>query len=162
LEKLPEDYQCTVREFVSSGQSQFKLCVATENISVENLDGWLSEFQETNDITLKVKVKKKPTKGYLVQNYYRCQHNTRICSPTKDPQRRLKVDPTARVKNTNCPFQLVIKIDSYNVCSIDLAWEHNHSTDNLEASNFKDLCTEVIEKIKKLYEAGHTPSTARQ
>ena len=70
LEKLPEDYQCTVREFVSSGQSQFKLCVATENISVENLDGWLSEFQETNDITLKVKVKKKPTKGYLVQNYY--------------------------------------------------------------------------------------------
>ena len=144
------------------GQSQFKLCVATENISVENLGGWLSEFQETNYISLKVKVKKKPTKGYLVQKYYRCQHNTRVCRPTKDPQRGFKVDPTARVKNTNCPFQLVIKIDSCNVCSIDLAWEHNHSTDNLEASNFTDLCTEVIEKIKKLYSAGHTPSTARQ
>ncbi|CAB4009765.1 Hypothetical predicted protein [Paramuricea clavata] len=62
----------------------------------------------------------------------------------------------------NCPFHLVIKIDSCNVCSIDLGWEHNHSTDNLEASNSKDLCTEVIDKIKKLYEAGHTPSTARQ
>jgi hypothetical protein len=38
LEKLLEDYRYTVREFVSSGQLQFKLCVATEYISVENLD----------------------------------------------------------------------------------------------------------------------------
>ncbi|CAB4007676.1 Hypothetical predicted protein [Paramuricea clavata] len=52
--------------------------------------------------------------------------------------------------------------DSCNSWSIDLAWVHNHSTDNLEAYNFKDLCMEVIEKIKKLYEACHTPSTARQ
>ena len=30
-------------------------------------------------------------------------------SPSKDPQRKLLLNPSARVKNSNCPFQIVIK-----------------------------------------------------
>ena len=48
------------------------------------------------------------------------------------------------------------------VCSINIDWKHNHSTENLEASNFKTLSQKSVEKITKLYEAGHTPATARQ
>lgn len=127
-----------------------------------NLEGWLAEFEAVNSVTLKVKVKKKETKGYSTQHYYRCQHDTRGWSPSKDPQRKLKWNPNARVKNTNCPFQMVVKIDQQNNCVIDIDWEHNHAVRTLESSNFKELTVESIEEIKKLHEAGEIPSTARQ
>ena len=69
---------------------------------------------------------------------------------------------SARVKNTNCPFQVAVKIDTQNKCVIDIEREHNHSLCTLESSNFKELSSASIEEIKQLYEAGETPSTARQ
>lgn len=76
LEKLPEDYQYEVSECCGT-ESQFKLKVTTDNFLSNNLEGWLAEFQALNSVTLKVKVKKKETKGYSTQHYYRCQHDTR-------------------------------------------------------------------------------------
>ena len=128
----------------------------TTEISVANVDDWLLQFENINEVNFKVKVKKKQTKQYAIQHYYRCQHNTRVSSLHKDPQRRLEINPTARVKNTHCPYQLVIKIDMSGVCSINIDWKHNRSTENLEASNFKTLSQKSVEKITKLYEAGHT------
>ena len=162
LEKLPEDFHYEVNECNGTELSKFKLKVTTDNVSPDNLEGWLAEFQALNGVTLKVKAKKKETKGYSIQHYYRCQHDTRRWSPSKDPQRKLKCNPAARVKNTNCPFQLVIKINTQNNCVIDIDWSHNHSVCALEASNFKELSSESIGEIRKLYEAGETPCTARQ
>ena len=113
------------------------------------------------DHYLKLKTAKKPTKGFLIQNYYRCHHNTRNWSPSKDPQRKLKTNPTARVKNTNCPFQMVIKINTDKLGIIDIDWEHNHSISTLETSNYNDMSPECLEKVNRLYEAGHTPCSAR-
>jgi hypothetical protein len=160
LEKLPEDFDYKV-EILDGSEEKFELRVATSNITTENVNGWLVEFQAMNDVCLKIKMAKKPTKGFLIQNYYRCHHNTRKWSPSKDPQRKLKTNPTARVKNTNCPFQMVVKINTSQVCTIDIDWEHNHSISSLESSNYKDLSPECIEKVNKLYEAGHTSSSAR-
>lgn len=134
----------------------------TKDITNDNLVNWLTEFETINNVSLKIKTKKKQTAGYVVQNYYRCHHNTRRWSPSKDPQRKLKVNPSARVKNTNCPFQMIVKIDVKGQCYVDVEWEHNHSVETLEASNFRDLSFECIEKVNKLYESGHTPSTTRQ
>ena len=67
------------------------------------MNGLLTE--NLNYVRLKIKTKKKPTCGYALQNYYRCIHKTRDWSPSKDPRRKLKLNPSARVKNTNCPFQ---------------------------------------------------------
>ena len=120
LEKLPEDFHYEVNECNGTELSKFKLKVTTDNVSPDNLEGWLAEFQALNGVTLKVKAKKKETKGYSIQHYYRCQHDTRRWSPSKDPQRKLKCNPAARVKNTNCPFQLVIKINTQNNCVIDI------------------------------------------
>ena len=66
LEKLPEDHVYKVGECYGT-ESKFKLKVTTENFSSENLEGWLAEFQALNSVTLKVKAKKKETKGYSVQ-----------------------------------------------------------------------------------------------
>lgn len=55
---------------------------------------------------------------------------------------------------------MIVKIDVKGPCYVE--WEHNHSVDTLEASNFRDLSSECVEKVNKLYESGHTQSTARQ
>ena len=43
---------------------------------------------------------------------------------------------------------------------VDIEWEHNHSVETLEATNFRDISPDCIEKVYKLSESGHTPSTA--
>ena len=45
---------------------------------------------------------------------------------------------------------------------MDVEWEHNPSVERHDTSNFRDLSSECIEKVNKLYESGPTPSTARQ
>ena len=162
VERLPDGYEYQVNAFRPRSKSKFKLCFSSKDVKIDNLEGWLIEFQSINKVTLKVKVKKKATKGYLLQHYYRCQHNTRNLSLSKDPQRKLSLNPTARVKNTNCPFQLIVKVTHCDVCTIDIDWDHNHATDNLEASNFKELSSDCVHKVHSLFEAGETPSTARQ
>lgn len=161
LGKLPEDFDYEGLN-IKGKQTNFRACFMTKDITNDNLVNWLTEFETINNVSLKIKTKKKQTAGYVVQNYYRCHHNTRRWSPSKDPQRKLKVNPSARVKNTNCPFQMIVKIDVKGQCYVDVEWEHNHSVDTLEASNFRDLSSECVEKVNKLYESGHTPSTARQ
>jgi hypothetical protein len=127
LEKLPEDYCCKFNLSVINEQKSY---FQTEDITAENVHPWLIEFQTINSVTLKVKQR---------NNSYRYQHNTRRWSPNKDPQRKLQTNPAARVKNTNCPFQLIIKINTNGICFVDIEWAHNHNTVNLEASNFKNI-----------------------
>ena len=44
---------------------------------------------------------------------------------------------------------------------MDTEWEHNHSLETLEASNFREISPECIERALKLSESGHTPVTER-
>ena len=161
LASLPDDSFYYLKAISGNGE-KFKVHFLTEDITKENLEQWISEYEVINSISVKLKTKKAPTSGYVMQNYYRCQHNTRNWSPSKDPQQKLYLNPSARVKNTNCPFQMIVKIDSEGCCSVDIEWEHNHSLETLEASNFRDLSPECTERVLKLFESGHTPATARQ
>ncbi|XP_078702577.1 uncharacterized protein LOC144928219 [Branchiostoma floridae x Branchiostoma belcheri] len=161
LETLPND--CTYKITSLQGTcSKFDAIVLTPDINIDNHKDWLRDYEEENNTCLRKRTVKGETTGYLMQTYYRCQHNTRIGSPSKDPQNRLSSNPTARVKNTNCPFQLVLKISRDNVTTITIHCDHNHSIGSLEASNFKDLSKETVEKVFKLFESGLTASTARQ
>ncbi|XP_035660668.1 uncharacterized protein LOC118405331 [Branchiostoma floridae] len=161
LETLPEDcrYKITSLRGTSSG---FDASVETPDLTTDNYNDWLLEYGAITNTCLRKGTVKGESSGFFLRTYYRCQHNTRQWSPSKDPQRRLGIDPTARVKNTNCPFQLVMKISKENVTTIDIHSQHNHSVGTLEASNFKDLSEETIDKVYKLFESGLTPSTARQ
>ena len=161
LGKLPEDFDYEGLN-IKGKQTNFRACFVMKDITNDNLVNWLTEFETTHNVSLKIKTKKKQTAGYIVQTYYRCHHNTLRWSPSKDPQQKLKVSPSARVKNTNCPFQMIVKNDVKGQCYVDVEWDHNHSVETPEASNFQDLSSECIEKVNKLCESGHTPSTARQ
>ena len=125
------------------------------------IDEWIVDYENLNYVRLKIKTKKKPTCGYALQNYYRCIHNTRDWSPSKNPRRKLKLNPSARVKNTNCPFQMVVKIKQESCCTVDIECEHKQSVQSLEASHFRDVPPECVERVYLLFESGHTPSTAR-
>ena len=98
-ERLPEDAGYQMSNLIGS-QEKFKFKVASTDITSESLDGWLVEFQTINDLSLKLKTTKKPTKGFLIQNYYRCHHdhNTRNWSPSKDPQRKRKTNSYCKGK----------------------------------------------------------------
>ncbi|XP_048589237.1 uncharacterized protein LOC116618843 [Nematostella vectensis] len=161
LASLPDDSFYYLKS-ISGNRENFKAHVLTEDITEENLELWISEYEVINNVSIKLKTKKNPTSGYVLQNYYRCQHNTRNWSPSKDPQKKLHINPSARVKNTNCPFQMIVKLDNKGCCSLDIEWEHNHSLETLEASNFLYLTPECTERVLKMYESGHTPATARQ
>ena len=154
--KLPDGFDYEGLN-IKGKQTNFRACFVTKDITNDNLVNWLTEFETINNVSLKIKTKKKQTAGYVVQNYY----DIRRWSPSKGPQRKLKVNQSARVKNTNCPFQMIVKMDVKGQSYVDVEWEHNHSVETLEAFNFRDLSAECIEKVNKLYESGHTPSNAR-
>ena len=65
------------------------------------------------------------------------------------------------MKNTNCPFQMVVKLKQESCCAADIELEHNQSVQSLEASHFRDVPPYCVERVYQLFESGHTPSTAR-
>ena len=56
---------------------------------------------------------------------------------------------------------MIVKIDNEVCCSYNIEWEHNHSLETLEASNFRKISPKCIERVLKLFESGHTPVTER-
>ncbi len=58
LKILPEDYEYKLNN--PSANTAQKSSFLTKDITTENVDFWLTEFQTINSITLKIKTKKKP------------------------------------------------------------------------------------------------------
>ena len=56
---------------------------------------WVAEYEAINGVTVKIKASKKLSNEYVLRHYYRCHHNMRP-SPSKDPQRKLLLNPSAR------------------------------------------------------------------
>ena len=137
-----------------SDDGKFKAHFVVDGTTKDNIKQLVAEYEAINGVTVKIKASKKLSSEYVLLHYYRCHHNT-CPSPSKDPQRKLLLNPSARVKNTNCPFQIVIKIDQNGCCVIDIEFEHNHSLETLEAGNFRDISSDCADKIYQLYESGH-------
>ena len=78
IEKLPDDFEYEVNAFRATSKSKFKICFSNTDLKIDNMKGWLIEFQSTNNVAIKIKAKGRQTKGYLLQTYYRCQHNTTV------------------------------------------------------------------------------------
>ena len=67
----------------------------------------------------------------------------------------------ARVKNTNCPFSLSLKVSISGLCIIKLSFIHNHSCHSLEASTFNSIPDHVLNEINDLFLKGESATTAR-
>ena len=69
-----------------------------ESVTTEdNIKQWVAEYEAINGATVKIKARKKLSNENALRHYYRCHHTTRP-SPSKDPQRKLLLNPSARVK----------------------------------------------------------------
>lgn len=68
LEKLPENDCYQMTNFVVL-QKRYKITATSSDVTTESLDWQLAEFQIINDVCLKIKMEKKPTKGFFF-NYY--------------------------------------------------------------------------------------------
>ena len=70
------------------------------------------KYTETNSETLKLKTKRFGTErsSFVLQAYYRCQHDTSFEKTSRESLNVLKQRPCKRFKNTYCPFQLIFKV----------------------------------------------------
>jgi hypothetical protein len=138
------------------------------NVNIRNeseLNVFVNNYARNNGETLRIsKVKKVTNRSkYCVNQYFRCQHNTRVPS-TKNIEEILRKKPSKRLKNTNCPFTLSAKIDkdpsTLFPCKIEIDWSHNHQIDTLQANSFKDLSENVTDVIRQYFANGMSPGTA--
>ena len=99
---LPEGYTYNIEE-LSGDEGKFKAHFVADGITKDNIKLWVAEYEATNGVTVKIKARKKLSNEYVLRHYYRCHHNTRP-SPSKDPQQKLLLNPSARVKKYKLPF----------------------------------------------------------
>lgn len=159
LEKIPmnsDQYKITR---VEGMPEKFKASIICKLNTVELVNAFLKEYGKKNNETLRI-LSKKESKCYKFIHYYRCHHNTRNIK-TKGA---FEKNPFKRVKNTNCPFRLIVKaerdpngeFDAF----IELMWNHNHATKSMHVLSFKDISDCSKEKIRLLFERGLLPGSA--
>ena len=67
------------------------------------------------------------------------------------------------VKNTNCPFSLVIRLSKDSCPSlITVNWNHNHTVIGLQSLSYKDMSNDVVHHIKDLFNSGLLPGAAHR
>ena len=124
---------------------------------------FINTYNQNTNETLKIAATKTLSSKsvYNVWNTFRCHHNTRY-PYTKKPCEIVQEKPSKRFKNTNCPFNMVIKLLKVGEFPylITLEWHHNHPVSSFQAWSYKDIPLEILENIKELYAKGFTPAHA--
>ena len=62
IEKQPDDFEYEVNAFHTTSKSKFKICFSSKDLKIDNIKGWLIEFQ-INNVTVKTKVKRRQQKA---------------------------------------------------------------------------------------------------
>ena len=162
-----ESNQFTLKKIegsVESWKAEFSCGISSQ----EEIETFVNDYAVTNGETLKLKLKKPSTPKSLfkVRSIYRCHHDTRY-EKTRDAQVNLWKKPSKRFQNTYCPFQMIFKVlkpefslQNEYPCIVYIEKSHNHPTQSLEATSFKDLTDSVKERVNGLFEIGMSPSLA--
>ena len=131
----------------------------------EEVAGFIEKYLNITDETLKPCNIKKcgPKSPYIINNYYRCHHDTRY-QKTREVLTSSS-NPDRRVKNTYCPFHLTIKVlketGLYDYpCLILIEHEHNHPIKALQSFSFKSISVTVANSIRLLFKRNMSPSLA--
>ena len=157
LLSLPEDTFKVIN--VTGSVRKF---TATINCRIIDVDAFVKDLKDKSDITIRQRNEKATKNEYYKHTYFRCHHNTRY-QPTMPVRDVLNRKVSSRIKNTNCPFSLVLKYkiesDEFPIV-IQVDWEHNYSVSSLAFLSFKDIPEEVSTSIKNLFKHGYTPALA--
>ncbi|KAJ8350363.1 hypothetical protein SKAU_G00254930 [Synaphobranchus kaupii] len=164
---LPGGYSHLVCSFEALGDTNFKANLKLKLTNEDEVKKWQEEFQKSSGFTWR-KSKTYPDVGQGANKYrvdLRCHHNTRGSS-------------TRNTKNTSCraTMFLILKRQTHSqerksrsedphikegyFFNVNLRNEHNHHVSCAEALQKRDVSRDVIEKLKVLFESGHSPSSA--
>lgn len=167
---LPCNHEYHVCDYTTIRQTQdhidFSATLRMTVSTVEEIQQWV----KSSTITWRID-RTRPPKGQRVifKVDYRCHHNTKPRNTVEASGRR--------TKNTNCPAKMSItlhrpQLGNGKQCRstdphmpafptiVSITNEHNHNLHVPDALRYKDVGQEAIQKLKKLFEAGHSPSTA--
>ena len=158
-----EELKASVNELLLNNQScdynitgvqgmpeKFKFTLQANIRSAEELGGFIQKYELNNGETLRESKQRKLTdrSQYCVDKYYRCQHNTRVLS-TKDVEKVLKNDPSKRLKNTNCPFTMAVRIEKdpsvSRPCKVKVEWSHTA----IRSSHYKLQVLKTYQKMQQ-------------
>lgn len=168
LEAILPDYEHVVCSFdpIESGgfTATFKLRLSAE----QEVQKWLEDFQTSSKTTWRI-LKTYPTIERSRRNKYRVDLRC---------QRKIHKSGASSKKNTSCPalLYLVLKKESIHqsrrtrpldphvqhqlAFHISLRSNHNHELSGPESLQYRDVSKETIQKLEKLFQKGHSPTTA--
>lgn len=178
LEKvLPEKYHYRISTFKVLEESdivhetKFEAVVAVNICSVDNIEQFLSDFQESSSTNYNILAgDKKGGKKTLKTGYRKCHHNVR--KRTKSGEDTM-CDDLTKGKQTNCPAGLTFKLKKtpehshdQTCClfpfEITIEFVHNHSIESANAVKYHDVKKETKNKFLELFDEGHSASSAYQ
>ncbi|XP_050501390.1 uncharacterized protein LOC126885128 [Diabrotica virgifera virgifera] len=132
--------------------------------SKEDAQKWLQEFSENTKTTYRVRNSFADNTAKIVfKKEYRCIHNTR-------PDTHKVKAPHS--KHTGCNAKIIITVKQQNMkrskdiylseypAEIFLKYTHNHLILVADALRHRTPSDDIIEKFKKLFSKGHSPSSA--
>ena len=190
---MPLDGQCTyvVEKFLINVENDefdtphFEATFRLNLDSKESVDAWLAKFMESSKCIYRVTKTTQPMLKRVALKYtYHCQHYRKplsqkqmsahllACKPNKNP-----LTAGVRDKKTNCPSQLILKIQiptkkqvrlatthpyllSHKTL-IDLKFCHNHYMHSAHSLSFQPVSETTKEKICSLFYKGHSAASAR-
>ena len=145
---IPSGYRYELKD-VEGTSKQWVAKLLCNISSIEDVQEFVRKYVDLNGETVKPRKKKIGTdrSSFLLQAYYRCQHDTRF-EKTRDVSTILNQKPCKRFKNTYCPFQLIFKVrkspsNSTYLCEVIIEHFHNHPLYSLEATSFKAISKQV-------------------
>ncbi|XP_058628486.1 uncharacterized protein LOC131538589 isoform X2 [Onychostoma macrolepis] len=146
----------------------FTACIKLQLATREEAEAWLEDIQQSSRVTLRVDKTYPITEDTVRRNSYRvdmkCQHNTRQTGSSK--------------KNTHCPAVLYLVLKKHRhsqnrksrssdthiqeglLLHVTIKHHHNHRLGCSEALQHRDVSRETVEKLEKLFQSGHSPSSA--
>ncbi|XP_073334841.1 uncharacterized protein [Pagrus major] len=159
LEKLlPQQYSHTVCSYGTLGDINFRASIKLKLSREEEAKRWFEDFQSSSGLTWS-KSKTYPNVGRY--NKYRVDYRCRTirkntsCPATLFLILKRKLELGERKSRSGDPH---VKEGLY--LHVNLRNEHNHRGSCAQAMKRKDVSGEAIEKLKKLFEGGHSPTTA--
>ncbi|KAK7880357.1 hypothetical protein WMY93_033013 [Mugilogobius chulae] len=167
LEAILPEYEHIVCSYEHLQEGGFNASLKLKLSTQDEVQEWLEAFQASSKTTWRVQKTYPNTPESIRHNKYRvdlrCQRGGR--------------NPSSK-KNTFCPavLYLVLKKDTFSQSRksrsndphiqdclsfhIKIRSTHNHEINCSEALQYRHVSKETIKKIEKLFESGHSPSSA--
>ena len=139
---------------VKGTPSKFKAEIECFFQTEEDIENFAKIYCDKSNETIRKLSSKKPGQSSIYQKifYFRCQHRTRNQN-TMNHQELSQKKVGKRFKNTNCPFNISIRLkrkftESEPTSILNIEYDHNHPVSSLQALTFRDISAATQNYLK--------------